>query len=232
MKGREWYQEDDTAEEYDEWRFSRGGELVDTGEKEALFDLVGDIEGRSVLELACGTGRFSIELANQGAEVLAGDISREMLMQGVDKTRRAELAGGRPEFLRVDGSRLPFPDDQFDLAVAMRFFHLVPEPESYLRELVRVSSGPVVFDVFRRPSARVLYNRFLPMGSHLYSDEEVRGFVESAGAEVVDHETDFLFPFGLYRAIPKSLAKGFRLADTVLQEGGDGLGSVGYWVVE
>ncbi len=232
MKGREWYQEDGTAEEYDDWRFSRGGELVDTGEKEALFDLVGDIRGDEVFELACGTGRFSIELANQGADVVAGDISREMLMQGVDKTRGVDLAGGRPEFLRVDGSRLPFADDRFDLAVAMRFFHLVPEPESYLRELVRVSSGPVVFDVFRRPSARVLYNRFLPMGSHLYGDDEVRGFVDSAGAEVVDHDIDFLVPFGLYRAVPKSFAKGFRLADTTLQEGGDGLGSVGYWMVE
>ncbi len=232
MKGREWYQEDGTAEEYDEWRFSKGGELVDTGEKDALFDLVGDIEGKEVFELACGTGRFSVELAGQGADVVAGDISREMLEQGVDKAAAISIDEGRPEFLRVDGSRLPFPDDSFDIAVAMRFFHLVPEPTPYLQELVRVSRGPVVFDVFRSPSARLLYNRFLPMGSHLYSDTDVREFVTDAGADVVDHDTDFLVPFGLYRSIPKSIAKGFRAADSALQPAGDNLGSVGYWMVE
>lgn len=136
------------------------------------------------------------------------------------------------EFLRGDGSRLPFPDDCFDVAVAMRFFHLVPEPEGYLREMTRVTEGPVVFDVFRAPSARLLYNRFLPMGSHLYTDEDVRSFVDAAGATVVDRETDFLVPFGLYRVTPKLLARGFRTADEALQDVGDGLGSVGYWKVE
>ncbi|HTX91154.1 MAG TPA: class I SAM-dependent methyltransferase, partial [Anaerolineales bacterium] len=35
--------------------------------------------GRSVLELACGTGRVAIRLAGHGARVVGLDLSRDML---------------------------------------------------------------------------------------------------------------------------------------------------------
>jgi len=230
VKGREWYQEDETAEEYDDWRFSRGGELVDEGEKEALFDLVNDIGGDRVLEVACGTGRFAVELSESGAEVTGVDISRPMLMKGVGKARERGLG---VEFMRGDAKQLPFSDDTFDLVLGMRFFHLIDEPAAYLREMARVSKGRVVFDTFNRGSARVVYNRFLPMGSRLYSEEEVREVVEGAGVELVERRDDFVVPFGLYRAIPKTLAKGFRSIDDAAQSvGGEKLSSVTYWMVE
>ena len=230
MKGREWYQEDETAEEYDDWRFSRGGELVDEGEKEALFDLVGGVDGDDVLEVACGTGRFSVELAEGGAEVVGVDISKPMLMKGVGKARERGLG---VEFLRGDAKRLPFPDDSFDLVLGMRFFHLIDEPVAYLSEMARVSKGPVVFDTFNRGSARVVYNRFLPMGSRLYSEDDVDGVADEAGVELIDRRDDFVVPFGVYRAIPKTLAKGFRGVDDAVQSvGGDSLSSVTYWMVE
>jgi ubiquinone/menaquinone biosynthesis C-methylase UbiE len=230
VKGREWYQEDETAEEYDEWRFSRGGELVDEGEKAALFDLVDDIGGDRILEVACGTGRFAVELAESGAEVTGVDISKPMLMKGVGKARERGLG---VEFMRGDAKQLPFPDDSFDLVLGMRFFHLIDEPAAYLREMARVSEGRVVFDTFNRGSARVVYNRFLPMGSRLYSEEDVRGVVEEAGVELIERRDDFVVPFGLYRAIPKTLAKGFRSIDDAAQSvGGEKLSSVTYWMVE
>lgn len=230
MKGRDWYQETETAEEYDEWRFSRGGELVDRGEKEALFDLVGDISGRSVLEIACGTGRFTLEFAERGADVVAVDISEPMIRQAVVK---AERDGVDVDFLRCDARRLPFPPDCFDVVVAMRFFHLVDSPATYLRELARVSRGRVLFDTFSQRSARVVYNRFLPMGSRLYTDDEVRGFVREAGLELVRSRDDFVFPFGLYRVTPTPLAEGIRGVDDTLRDtAAERFSSVSYWLAE
>ncbi|MDY6780190.1 MAG: class I SAM-dependent methyltransferase, partial [Halobacteria archaeon] len=127
MKGRDWYQEDETAEEYDEWRFSRGGRLVDQGEKESLFEILGDVDGKSVLELACGTGRFTVELVERGAEVTGVDISEPMLRKGVAKSVEREVYDD-VNFVRGDGKRLPFPDNTFDAVVAMRFFHLADSP--------------------------------------------------------------------------------------------------------
>lgn len=232
MKGREWYQEDETAEQYDEWRFSKGGAVIDDAERRALHDAVGDVDGERVLECACGTGRFSVELSEAGADVVGVDISRPMLEQAAAKAHETGVTP-MPSFVRGDGKRLPFPDDAFDLVVAMRFFHLVDEPRAYLSEMARVSRGPVFFDTFSAPSARLLYNRFLPMGSHLYTDDEVEAFVDAEDLRVAEHDADFFFPFGLYRITPRAVASGLREVDDAIQSvGGDALGSVTYWRVE
>ena len=65
MKGQEWYQADDVAEEYDDKRFSRGGQLIDRREKEAVLEAIMPVEDQKVLEIACGTGRFTVMLAHQ-----------------------------------------------------------------------------------------------------------------------------------------------------------------------
>jgi SAM-dependent methyltransferase len=52
----------------------------------ALFDLIGPLEGLAVLDLACGHGRMSRELARRGARVVGLDISSALL----DKARATE----------------------------------------------------------------------------------------------------------------------------------------------
>ncbi|HUP71567.1 MAG TPA: methyltransferase domain-containing protein [Acidimicrobiales bacterium] len=48
-----------------------------------LFDLIGPLAGLAVLDLACGHGRMSRELARRGAQVVGLDISDALL----DKAR-------------------------------------------------------------------------------------------------------------------------------------------------
>ena len=49
-----------------------------------LLDLLGPLAGRRVLDLACGTGRFSRRLAEADADaVVAVDLSRELLRHAV-----------------------------------------------------------------------------------------------------------------------------------------------------
>ncbi|ELY98813.1 class I SAM-dependent methyltransferase [Natrialba asiatica] len=230
MKGQEWYQADDVAEEYDDKRFSKGGQLIDRREKQAVLEAIMPVEDRTILEIACGTGRFTVMLAEQGADVVGLDISAAMLHQGRAKAQRAELAGTL-EFLRGDAGRLPFPDDHFDTVIAMRFFHLADDPEAFLREMRRVASEQVVFDTFNRFSSRSIYNWALPMGSRLYSKGEVSTLLAKTNLTLVDVEDDFLLPYGLYRAIPNGLASSLRSIDSAL--GGhpitDHAASVSYW---
>ncbi|MFB6092022.1 MAG: class I SAM-dependent methyltransferase [Haloquadratum sp.] len=230
MKGKEWYQADDVAQEYDSKRFSRGGRLIDRREKRAVVDAIGPVEGRDVLEIACGTGRFTVMLAEQGADIVGLDISNAMLAQGREKAREAGVEE-HIEFLRGDAARLPFPDDHFDAVFAMRFFHLADTPAKFLTEMARVSKDLVFFDTFNGRSARVAYNWLLPMGSHLYSPEQVERLLDDAGLSMVDAEHDFLFPYGFYRKIPNGIAQEFRDLDTSLGSTaiGDALASVSYW---
>ena len=85
MKGAEWYQADDVAEEYDAKRFSGGGRLIDEREKAAVLRALAPLEDKRILEIACGTGRFTATLAQEGADIIGIDISEAMLQQGRDR---------------------------------------------------------------------------------------------------------------------------------------------------
>jgi ubiquinone/menaquinone biosynthesis C-methylase UbiE len=230
VKGEEWYQTDEVAQEYDVKRFSRGGRLIDRREKRAVLDALNPLDGRNVLEIACGTGRFTVMLAERGADIVGLDISSAMMAEGRKKARAADVAD-RIEFIRGDAARLPFPDDHFDTVFAMRFFHLADTPAKFLAEMCRVSKEQVFFDTFNDRSTRVLYNWLLPMGSRLYGHDEVKRLIDGAGLTLTDASHDFVLPYGFYRKIPNRLAGAFRSVDTTLGETpiGDHVASVSYW---
>ena len=230
VKGKEWYQAAAVAEEYEDKRFSRGGRLIDYREKEAVLDALAPVEGKRILEIACGTGRFTVLLADRGADVVGLDISPAMLVQG---KRKAQAAGitDTIEFIRGDAARLPFDDDEFDAVFAMRFFHLAPTPKTFLAEMERVASDRIFFDTFNAFSSRTVYNWLLPMGSRLYTDEDVDEMLHHANLELVGVEHDFVVPYGFYRSIPGNVARPLRTLDEKLGKTtpGDRLASVSYW---
>jgi SAM-dependent methyltransferase len=230
VKGKQWYQTADVVETYETKRFSQGGQLIDDREKRAVLDAIGPVGGKRVLEIACGTGRFTALLAAHGADIVGLDISAPMLREGHAKVAHAG-AGDDIEFVRGDAARLPFPDDYFDTVFAMRFFHLADRPASFLSEMCRVSAEQVFFDTFNRFSSRSVYNWLLPMGSRLYHDGEVAGLLAGAGLSLTDAEHDFVLPYGLYRSLPNGVATDLRELDVALGDTavGDLLASVSYW---
>ena len=138
-------------EGYAEWSNQYDGEpnpLI-TLEETLVLELIGDVAGLDVLDVACGTGRYAIPLAQAGARVTGIDLSEEML----DVARRKAAGGGLSLDLRVaDVRALPFPDGSFDLAIcALALCHL-PDLSPAARELARVL----------RPGGRVVISDFHP----------------------------------------------------------------------
>ena len=230
MKGQEWYQATEVAEEYEEKRFSRGGRLIDRREKRAVLEAIGPVDGKDVLEIVCGTGRFTVMLAERGTDIVGLDISSAMLQQGRRKARSAGV-DDHLEFMRGDAGRLPFPDDHFDAVFAMRFFHLADTPATFLSEMRRVAKEQVFFDTFAGPSTRSLYNWLLPMGSRLYSPDDVEKLLDDTGLTLVDAKHDWILPYGFYRKIPDGVASPIRNVDRAISDSvvGDSLSSVSYW---
>jgi ubiquinone/menaquinone biosynthesis C-methylase UbiE len=233
VKGTEWYQADEIAEAYDDKRFSEGGQFIDRREKTAVRNALGPVDDKQLLEVACGTGRFTVMLAQLGADIVGLDVSDAMLAQGREKAQAVGV-DDTVEFIRGDAARLPFPDDHFEAVFAMRFFHLADRPVTFLRELSRVSAGPVLFDTFNLESSRLLYNWLLPMGSRLYSRQAVESLIADAGVECIEATHDFVLPYGFYRSLPTRIARPFRKLDRAVgsMAGGDRVASVSYWVVE
>ena len=71
--------------------------------------------GHSILDVGCGTGRHSIELAKRGLSVTGIDISAGMLAEAI---KAAEGAGVEIRFIKADASDFQF-STEFDAAICI-----------------------------------------------------------------------------------------------------------------
>jgi SAM-dependent methyltransferase len=97
--------------------------------------------GMRVLELGCGTGYFTRELARSGADIVAIDISPDLL-----KIARANCSGRNVHYEIQNASALSYPDAVFDSVVGSSVLHHL-EIEEALREIHRVlkAGGTIYF---------------------------------------------------------------------------------------
>jgi SAM-dependent methyltransferase len=98
--------------------------------RDAFFPLVPP-PGRRTLEVGCGEGRVTRDLAVHGHRVVGLDCSPALLGHAV-----AADAGGC--YVRADGAALPFGDAAFDLVVAYNSLMDVEDMPGSVREAGRV----------------------------------------------------------------------------------------------
>jgi SAM-dependent methyltransferase len=84
------------AEQYDEWH---AGMMDDAGAVAALESLA---TGGPLLELAVGTGRLAVPLAEKGIEVVGVDVSEEMLAQLAKKSDGVATVVGDMTTVRLE----------------------------------------------------------------------------------------------------------------------------------
>jgi demethylmenaquinone methyltransferase / 2-methoxy-6-polyprenyl-1,4-benzoquinol methylase len=134
-----------------------------------------------VLDLCCGTGDLSIELATLAGDactITGFDYSQSMLDIAFRKIARA---GASVELVRGDAASMPFEDGRFDtIGVAFAFRNLTwknPHAQRHLAEIVRVLSpgGSLIIVESSQPSSRLV-----KVGFQSY----LRWFVGRAGASL------------------------------------------------
>ncbi len=106
-------------------------------------------DGEDILDLACGTGVVTREIARSGvsqATLTGADHSVDMLEVA---SRRTAEAGIEAHWIEADAAKLPFADGRFDLALCQQALQFFPDRPAALRELRRVlkPGGRVAFCV-------------------------------------------------------------------------------------
>lgn len=123
----------EVATDYDQWYTTKMGRFVDEVETACAFELFMPQQDQKILDVGCGTGNFSIKLAEKGAIVTGIDVSDEMLNIARTKT------GGLPiTYKNMDLYQLEFEDNTFDAVFSMAAFEFVKDPARALSELFRV----------------------------------------------------------------------------------------------
>lgn len=101
-------------------------------EKPAMYALLPDLKGKTVLSVGCGSGEDSIYLKRQGAEKSVGiDLIEELI--NIAKNSYPEC-----EFHVMNMEKLDFPDASFDFAYSSLAIHYVEDWENVFKQIYKI----------------------------------------------------------------------------------------------
>ncbi len=181
-----------------------------------VSERIGPRKSVELLDLGCGTGRFSIPMAARlGYSVTGADNSDEML----EKARNKE-GGNRVKWSVQNAAHLSYPNASFDVVFTSHLLHHLDEPLDAIRECYRVL----------RPGG-VILNRYGPM-EDIRDDPEHRFFpgnveIDEARTPTVEQVEEWLGVAGFNGVSTEIVVQQtYRSAEERLRNAGLGCTSV------
>jgi 2-polyprenyl-3-methyl-5-hydroxy-6-metoxy-1,4-benzoquinol methylase len=158
------------------------------------------LEGKRILDVGCGSGRFCIAFAQKGAKYVLGvdfapamiDIANQLAKQAGVEEQCEFRVGAFPEIIKE--SDLPF-----DAATGNGFFDYIAEPVPIISKMREMTKGKMIMSFpkaveWRVPLRRV---RFWMKGTplFLYHEKQVKEILAEAGVtkyEWINLDRDYL----------------------------------------
>lgn len=191
---------EELAARYDAWYQTPLGALAHALERKAIFSLAEIKNGDRVLDVGCGTGIYTLEMAQRVAQVIGVDPSEAMLLIARKKLKRA---GCRGRFIRASAEALPFRPGVFDLALSVTSLCFVPRPDKAIHEAHRVlkSDGRLVLGELNRWSLWAFLRRLKGLfkdtvykQAHFWSRGELEELLQRNGFKPVTSQVLLYFP--------------------------------------
>lgn len=188
------------SDSYARWRASRLGRTTDVLEQRLLFDLLGPIAGRNLLDVGCGDDAIASELARLGAVVTGLDPDPVIIAAA---RRRAGAEGVQSLLVEGKAESLPLSDATFDAVLAVATLCFIPDAERAISEMARVlkPGGRLVIGELGRWSLWAAYRRFRGWFGHptwraarFRSETELRRLLEAGGVDVVETRGAIFYP--------------------------------------
>jgi SAM-dependent methyltransferase len=176
--------------------FATSAALTERAPIQRIIDATGADATALALDLACGPGIVTAELAAVAREVVALDLTPEMLAKARERCGKANLQN--VTFREGSATKLPFPESHFDVVVTRAAIHHFQDPGSVLGEAMRVmrkGATLVVADVVSSELAEksALQNaiEILRDPSHvrMYPASELAALVQGSGLTIEKQES-------------------------------------------
>jgi ubiquinone/menaquinone biosynthesis C-methylase UbiE len=174
---------------------------------EKLKNATGSWQGKQILDVGCGTGRFLLRGVKEAEHVTGIDLSTEMI-KASKQTFFYHNLDSKASFIEADAYHLPFENHQFDISVSTCVLFLLPEPVIAMDEMIRVTK-PEGTIAMLNPSLKMNQkeaNRYckeneitgfeqktllqwstISTSRHLYSSEQLTEFFSGKGAKEIEN---------------------------------------------
>jgi len=167
---------------HDEWAMSESAaaieidaafEAITAPENRCILALLGDLRGKSLLDVGTGLGESAIYLAKQGAQVTALDISPKMIELCAENAARH---GVSIQTHVATGEDLGLPANTFDIVYAANVMHHIHDRDRFLGNILHVLKpggtfvawDPIKYNpainVYRRMATEVRTPDEMPLG--------------------------------------------------------------------
>jgi len=126
------------AAEYDKRWQSPGGRYTSAVQIDIVSEICSQWSEYNVLEVGCGTGRFTTVLGSSCRELTVVDLAESMLRTTKHRIEQHNLQKRVHRFVNASIYDLPFEATYFDAAVAINVFSHLDQPFEALRAIGRV----------------------------------------------------------------------------------------------
>jgi 2-polyprenyl-3-methyl-5-hydroxy-6-metoxy-1,4-benzoquinol methylase len=137
------------------------------------------IEGKTVIDIGCGPGHYSVALAARGAaRVLGVDFASNMIDIAKKRAADAKVADRCTftlgDFLEAGG------DEQFDYAIVMGFMDYIADPLALMQKVLKICRGKAFFS-FPADGGLLAWQRRMRYKSrcdlYLYTEPQIRSLI-------------------------------------------------------
>ena len=183
---------------YDGWIYSKIIDNQSIPFRNKIFDFI--TQDSTVLDIGCGTGGFTLELAKHCKKVVGIDISKKQIQQAINKSEVSHQTN--IEFKHINALNITSEiNDKFDFAVFTFMLHEIDHKDRLmlLHKMSKVAKSLIILE-FVIPQPKNIWgviNRsveFLAGGDHFrnFLDFNRRGGIENilkeAGLQIIDQK--------------------------------------------
>lgn len=151
----------------------------------------------TVLDVACGTGAISLEIAKYADKIEAVDISPNMIE--IAKQKAKERGINNISFNIADAYHLPYSNNYFDIVILANALHVVKNPIAVLSEIRRTLKDDALLLLSvecsgeHSRSISLLMQRTVKLLGiikylHFYKFNDIYSLVQQAGFKIVKTE--------------------------------------------
>jgi SAM-dependent methyltransferase len=158
-----------------------------------VMETCGDVHGKTICDIGCGSGRFVTELAQRGAAHVTGvDVAPEMLKLAQALVERDGVSE-KCDFVLHDVLNWR-TEQKFDISIAIGFWDYIQDPPERLRLIRNLTKGTFLsawprFWTWRMPVRKVRLQYIGGCPVYFFRKDPVLQMLDSAGFQVVNCQT-------------------------------------------